>query len=152
MDPGTEDCCCSVVKSCLTLCDPMDYSTPCFPVLLSPRVCANLCPLSEWCHPIILSSVALLSSSSQSFPASWSFPVSQFFRWCPKNWSFNFSISLSNEYSGLISFRVNWFDFLETMELSTVFSSTTIQRHQFIGAQPFLWSNSHIRTWLLEKP
>ena len=94
---------------------------------LSPRVCSNSYPLSEWCHLIISSSVAPLFSSSQSFPASWSFPVSQFFRWWPKYWNFSFCFSLSNEYSGLISFRIDWFDFLATMELSTVFSSTTIQ-------------------------
>ena len=64
----------------------------------------------------------------------------------PKDWSFSFSISLSNEYSGLISFRIDWFDFLAVQGLSRVFSSTTIQKHQFFGAQPSLWSNSHIRT------
>ena len=63
-------------------------------------------------------------------------------RW-PKYQSFSFSISPSNEYSGLISFRIDWFDLLV---VSGVFSSTRVWRHQ-----PSLWSNSHICTWLLEK-
>ena len=72
-------------------------------------------------------------------------------RW-PKYWSFSFSISPSNEYSELISFRIDWFHFLAVQGLSRVFSTTTFQKHQFFGAQPSLWSNSHICTWLLEKP
>ena len=68
---------------------------------------------SVWCHPTISSSVIPFSSCLQSFPASGSFPMSQFFRirW-PKYWSFSFSISPSNEYSGLICFRIDWFDLL----------------------------------------
>ena len=66
-------------------------------------------------------------------------------RW-PKYWSFSFSISPSNEHPGLISFRTGW------KGLSSIFSSTTVQKHQCFGTQPFLWSNSHIHTWLLEKP
>ena len=65
----------------------------------------------QWCHPTISSSVAPFSSCLQSFPASGSFPMSQFFRW-PKYCNFSFSISPSNEYSGLISFRMDWFDLL----------------------------------------
>ena len=64
----------------------------------------------------------------------------------PKHWSFSFSTSLSNEHSGLISFRMDWFDLLAVQGLSRVFSSTTIQKHQFLGSQPSLWSRSHIRT------
>ena len=63
--------------------------------------------------------------------------------WWPKYWSCSFNISPSNEYSGLISFRMDWLD---------LFSNTTIQKHQFFGTQFSLWSNSHISTWLLEKP
>ena len=69
----------------------------------------------------------------------------------PKYWSFNFSISPFNEYSGLISFRIDWFDLLESKGLSRVFSNTTVQKHQCFGAQLSLWSNPHIHTWLLEK-
>ena len=130
----------------------------------TPKVCSNSCPSSRWCHPTISSSVVPFSSCLQSFPASGSFPMSQYFssgdqsirvsasasvlpvniqgwfplgltalitllskglsrvfssttapsvlhiRW-PKYWSFSFSISLSNEYSGLISFRMDWLVF-----------------------------------------
>ena len=73
-------------------------------------------------------------------------------RW-PKYWSFSFSIRPSmNKYSGLISFRTDWLDLLQTKGLSRVFSNTTVQKHQFFGAQLSLWSNSHIHTRLLEKP
>ena len=77
----------------------------------SPEVCSSSCPLSWWCHPAISSSVTPFSSCPQSFPASGSFPRESSFhiRW-PKYWSFSFSISPSNEYSGLISFRIDWFD------------------------------------------
>ena len=66
-------------------------------------------------------------------------------RW-PKYWSFRFSISPSNEYSGLISFRMDWLDLLAVLGLSRVFSNTTVQKHQFFGAQPSSQSNSHIHT------
>ena len=70
----------------------------------------------------------------------------------PKDWRFSFSISPSNEYSGLISFGVNLFDSFQSKGLSRVLSSTTIRKHQFFGAQSSLWSSSHMHTWLLEKP
>ena len=63
-------------------------------------------------------------------------------RW-PKYWSFSFSISPSDEYSGLISFRIYWFDTLKSKGPWRVFSSTTVQTHQFLGTQLSLWSNSH---------
>ena len=81
-------------------------------------------------------------------------------RW-PKYWSFSFTISLSNEYPGLVSFRMDWLDLLNPREsnpilkskrFSRVFSNTTIQRHQFFGAQLSSQSNSHICTWPQEKP
>ena len=79
---------------------------------LSPGACSNSCPLSWWCHPTISPSVAPFSSCLQSFPVSESFPVSHLcIRW-PKYWSFSFSICLSNEYSRLISFKIDWFDLL----------------------------------------
>ena len=67
----------SVSQSCLTLCDPMDARLPCPP--LSPGVCSNSCPLSQWCYIIILSSAAPFSFSLQSFPGSGSFPMSKLF-------------------------------------------------------------------------
>ena len=97
--------------------------------------------------------------SSPSFPAS-IFPTTRVFshksvlriRW-PKYWSFSFSINPSNEYSELISFRMDWLDLLAVSKgLSRVFSNITVQKHQFFGTQLSLWSNSHIHTWLLEKP
>ena len=64
-------------------------------------------------------------------------------RW-PKYWSISFSISPSKEYSGLIFFSIDWLDLLAVQGLSRVFSSTTVRKHQFLGAQPSLWSNLHI--------
>ena len=86
-------------------------------LLLSPRVCSNSCSLSWWCNLIITSSVAPFSSCPQSFLALRSsirvFSIeSALLIWWPKYWSFSFSISPSNEYSGLISFRIDWFDLL----------------------------------------
>ena len=71
-------------------------------------------------------------------------------RW-PKYWSFIFSIIPSKEIPGLISFRTDWLDLLQFKGLSRVFSNTTVQKHQFFGAQPSSQSNSHIHTWPLEK-
>ena len=108
--------CCSFARSCLTLCDPMvtwdlqHGRLPC--PSLSPGTCSNSCPLSQWCHPTISFSVIPFSSHLQFFPASGSFPMNQLnlpIRW-PKYWSF--SIIPSNEYSGLISFRMDWLDLL----------------------------------------
>ena len=77
---------------------------------LFPGVCSNSCPLSQWCHTTISSSVSPFFFCPQSFPASRSLPMSTLrIRW-PKDWSFH--ISPSNEYSGLISFRIDWFDLL----------------------------------------
>ena len=69
---------------------------------------------------------------------------------CPKYWSFSLSISLSNEYLGLISFGVNSCISLQSKGLSRVFSNTTVQKHQLFSSQPSLESNSHIHTWLLK--
>ena len=121
--------------------------------LSSPEVWLNSCPLSRWYHPIISSSVAPFSSFHQSFPASGSFPVSQLFV------SGGQSIGASASTSVLpVNIQV-WFPLgltglisLQSKELSRVFSSTTVRRHQFLSVQPFLLSRSHISTWLLEKP
>ena len=115
----------------------------------SPRVCLSSCPLHLWYDPTISSSVSLFSFCLQFSPASGS---DVWIRW-PKYWSFNFRISPSNEYSGLISFKIDWFDLLAVSgELSRVFSSTTIRKQQFFGALPSLWSSSHNHMWLLERP
>ena len=82
----------------------------------SPGVCSNSYPLSRWCLPTVSSSVVPFSSCLQSFLASRSFPMSQFFTssW-QSYWSFSFSISPSNEYSGLISFKIDWLDLLAVL-------------------------------------
>ena len=139
----------SVAQSCPTLCIPM-VPTPGFPVQsLTQGACSNSCPF-ELLMPsnhLILCCPRLLQASI--FPSIGVFSTESVLhiRW-PKYWSFSFSISPSNEYSGLISFRIS----LQSKGLSRVFSNTTVQKHQFFGAQLSLWSNSHIHTWLLEKP
>ena len=78
----------------------------------TPGACSNSCPLGQWCHPTISSSVVPFFSCLQSFPASvFSNESALCVRW-PKYWSFSFSIGPSNEYSGLISFRMDWLDLL----------------------------------------
>ena len=132
----------------------------------------------HWVSDAILPSQPLLSPSPLIFNIS---QHQGLFKWVSsshqvaKYWSFSFSICPSNEYSGLISFIfffiffvycfhfnlffVKWFLLewtgsisLQSKELSRVFSNTTVQKHQFFGAQPSSESNSHIHTWLLEKP
>ena len=78
-------CFCSVTKLCPTLCNPMDYSIPGFLILPFLPVCSNSCPVSQWCCPIILSTVSPFSFCPQSFPASVSFPTSQLFTSGGKN-------------------------------------------------------------------
>ena len=119
----------------------------------TPGVHSDSHPSSQWCHPAISSSVVPFSSYPQSLPASESFPMSQLFTWggqstgvsalawiLPKKsqgWS-------PSEWTGWIS--------LQSKGLSGVFSNATVQNHQFFGAQLSSQSNSHIHTWLLEKP
>ena len=78
----------------------------------SPVDCSNSCPLNQWCHSTISSSVMPFPSCLQYFPALGSFLMAGCSHQEPKYWSFNFSISLSNEYPGLVSFRIDWFDIL----------------------------------------
>ena len=93
---------CSVVSDCLRSHGLQHASPPC--PSPTPGVYSNSCTLSRWCHSIISSSVVPFSSCLPSFPASWSFQESVLcIRW-PRYWSFSFSISPSNEYSGMISF------------------------------------------------
>ena len=77
----------------------------------TPGACSNSCPLSQQCHPTISSSVITFSSCLQSFPASFSNESALRIRW-PKDWSFSFNISPSNEHPGVISFRMDWLDLL----------------------------------------
>ena len=96
-------------------------------------------------HLILCRPLLLLSSIFPSIRVFSSESVLHHIRW-PKYWSFSFSISLYREYSGLISFRIDWLDLLAVQRLSRVFSSTTVRKHQFFGAYPSLQSNSHIHT------
>ena len=119
---------------------------------LSPRGCSNSCPLRPWCHPTISSSVTPFSCP-QSFPASGSFLVSQHFT--PDGQSIGASASASVlpvNILGWVPLGLTGLISLQSKGLSRVFSNTTVQKHQFFGAQPSLWSNSHFCTWLLEKP
>ena len=116
-----------------------------------PGACSNSCPLSQWCHPIISSSVVPFSSCLQPFPASGSFEMSQFFA------SGGQSIRTSASASVIPMNIQDWSPLgwtgwisLQSKGLSRVFSNTTVQKYQFFSAQLYLWSNSHIHTWLLE--
>ena len=100
----------SVAQSCPTLSYPMDCSTPGFPTISNSWQLLKLIPSSRWCHPAILSSVVPFSSCLWSFRV-FSSESGLRMRW-PKYWSFSFIISPSNEYSGLISFRMDWLDLL----------------------------------------
>ena len=118
----------------------------------TPRVYSNPSPLSRWCHPTISSSVVPFSSCPQSFPTSGSFPMSQ------------------HQVAKVLEFQLQHQSLLWTprtedllqdelvgspcspRDSSGVFSNTTVQKHQFFSAQLSLESNSHIHTWLLEKP
>ena len=118
----------------------------------TPGAYSNSCPSSQWCHPTTSSSVVPFSSCLQSFPTSGSLSSESVLRiWWPKYWSFSFSINPFNEYSGLISFRIDWFDLL-------AFQGTlkSLQHHSskasVLWCSAFLWSNSHTHTWPLEKP
>ena len=142
---------CSVMSNSLLPHGLQHTSPPC--PSPSPRACSNSCPSSRWCHPTISSSVVPFSSFLQSFPASGSFLMNQVFA------SGGQSIGTSALTSVLPMNIQDWFPLgltgwisLQSKGLSRVFSNTTVQKHQFFGTQPSLWSNSYIHTWLLEKP
>ena len=122
--------------SCLTICDPHGLQharLPCPSPI--PRACSNSCPFSWWCHPTISSSVITFSSCLRSFPASVSFQMSRFLTsGGHKYWSFSFSVSPSSEYSGLISFRIDWFDLLAMRD-----SQESSLHH---SSEAFLWLSS----------
>ena len=119
---------------------------------LSPGVCSNSCPLSQCYHPTVSSSVTPFSSCSQSFSASGSFPMSQLFTLDDQSTGASASASvLPMNIQGWYSLGLIGLISLQSKRLWRVFSNTTIQKHQFYGSQPSLWSNSYICTWLLEK-
>ena len=118
----------------------------------TPRVYPNSCPSSWWCHPTISSSVIPFSSCVQSFLESGSFPeLVLCIRW-PKYCNFSFSITPSNEYSGLTSSRIDWFDLLAVQGTLKSLLQHHSSKASILQCPAFLWSNSHILTWLLEKP
>ena len=145
-------CYCPVAQSCPTLCDPHGLQHARLPCPSpSPRVCSISCPLSRWCYPTISSFVVPFSSCLQSFPASGSFPMSWLFPSDGQSIGASVLVPPMNiqdwvplGLTGLVS--------LLSKGLSRVFSSTTVQKHQFFSMQPSLWSNSDICTWLLETP
>ena len=108
--------CCLVTKSCPALCYPLDCSTPGFPVLpypsLSPGVDSNSCPLSQWCHPTISSSVALLLLLTSVFPSIRVFSSESAFRISSQVLELQLQNHFPVSYSGSISFRIDWFDLL----------------------------------------
>ena len=142
---------CSVVSDSLRPHGPQHARPPC--PSPTPGVYSNSCPLSWWCYPAISSSVIPFSSCPQSLPASESFPMSQLFAWGGQSTGVSalasvFPMNIQDwsplEWTGWISLKSKGF--------SRVFSNTTVQKRQFFCTQLSLWSNSHIHTWLLEKP
>ena len=141
---------CSVLSESLRTYEPQ-HTRPPYPTPTA-RVYPNPCPLSQWGQPTISSNVVPFSSCPQSFPASGYFPMSQFFA------SGGQSIGVSASTSVLPMNTQDWSPLgctgwisLQSKGLSRVFSNTTVQKHQFFGAQLSLQSNSDIHTWLLEK-
>ena len=126
----------SVARSCPTLCNPMDCRTPGLPVhhqlleFTQTHVHRVGDPSNHLilCHPLLL--LPSIFPSIRVFSNELALPI----KWL-KYWSFSFSISSSNEYSGLTSFRMDWLISLQSKELSRVFSNTTVQKHQFFSAQ-----------------
>ena len=119
----------------------------------TPRVHSDSRPSTQWCHPAISSSVVPFSSCPQSLPASESFPMSQLFTWGGQSTGVSALASfLPKKSQGWSPSKwIGWIS-LQSKELSGVFSNTTVQKHQFFGAQPSSQSNSHIHTWPQEKP
>ena len=137
----------SVAQSCPTLCDPMNHSTPGLPVhhqlpeFTQTWFIESVMPSSHLilCRPLVLlppipPSIRVFSNESTLC-----------MRW-PRYWSFSFSIITSKEHPGLISFRMDWLDLLAVQGTLIVFSSTTVQKHQFFGVKLSSQSNSHIPT------
>ena len=131
--------------------EPQHTRPPC--PSLTPGVYSNSCPASQWCHPAISSSVAPFSSCPQSLPASGSFPISQHFTWGGQRTEVSALASVlpmnTQDWSALG--WISWIS-LQSKGLSRVFSNTTVQKHQFFGAQLPSQSKFHIHTWPLEKP
>ena len=135
---------CSGTKSCPTLCNTMDWQARLPGPSPSPGVWPRSCPLNQWCHPTISSSVALFSFCFQSFPTSGSFPVSQLFSSGGQSIGASFSASvLTMSIQGWSPLGLTGSISLQSKGLSRVFSSTKILKHQFFSTLPSLRSNSY---------
>ena len=143
----------SVAQSCPTL-QPHESQharPPC--ALPTPGVHPDSRPSSQWCHPAISSSVVPFSSCHQSLPASEAFPMSQHFTWGGQCTAVSALTSfLPKKSQGWSPSEWTGWICLQSKGLSRVFSNTTVQKHQFFGAQPSSQSNSDIHTWPREKP
>ena len=143
---------CSVISDSLWLPEQKHARPPCPSPI--PGVHPNPCPLSRWCHPNISSSVLPFSSCPQIFPSIkvFSNESALHIRW-PKYWNFSFNISPSNEHPGLISFRMDLLDLLAVQgTLKSLLQHCSSKASILRCSVFFFWSNSHIHTWLLEKP
>ena len=148
---GGDGFCCSVTQSCLTLCNPLDCNIPGFPVLYHLHELAethvhwvsDAIQPSILCHPLLPASI---------FPSIrvFSNELALCIRW-PKYWSFSISFSPSNEYLGLISFRMDWLDLLAVQGTLKSFLQHHSSKASIFLCSVFLWSNSHIHTWLVAK-
>ena len=143
-------CCCSVTKLCPTFCNPMDYSTPGFPVLHHVPQFAQthvhwvgdaIQPFHH-CHFLLL--LLSIFPSIRLFLMSWLFPSGGQSTWASAS-------VLPKSIQGSLPVGLTSLNSLLSKGLSRVFSSTTVWKHHFFSAQPSLWSNSHINTYLLEK-
>ena len=149
LDSLSVQCSCSVMSDSLRPHELQHARYPC--PSPTPRVHPNPCPSSQWCHPNISCSVVPFSSCPQSLPASGSFPMRKLFPWGGQSIRVSASTSVlpmntqdwSLGWSGCIS--------LQSKGLSRVFSNTTVQNHQFFGAQLSSQFSSHIHTWLWGK-
>ena len=143
----------SVAQSCPTL-RPHELQNarpPC--PSPTPGVHSDSRPSSQWCHQAISSFVIPFSSCPQSLPASESFPMSQLFAWDSQSTGVSASASfLPKKCQGWSPSEWTVWIFLQSKGLSRVFSNTTVQKHQFFGAQLSSQSNSHIHSWPREKP
>ena len=149
--PGSDQISRSVVSDSLRPHESQHARPPC--PSPTPGVHSDSRTSSQWCHPAISFSVVPFSSCPQSLPASESFPRSQLFTWGGQSTGVSALASFlpkksqgwcPSEWAGWVS--------LQSKGLSRVFSNTTVQKHQFFGAQPSSQSNSHIHTWPQEKP
>ena len=126
----------TVAQLCPTLCDHMDCSTSVFLSITSPQSLLNLMYIElvmpsnhlTFCYPLLL--LPSIFPSIRVFSNKLALCIRR-----PKYWTFSFSISPSNEYSGLISFRMDWLDLLDVQGTRKSLPKTTVQKHQFFGAQ-----------------